>query len=375
MKLNHEPTHNAAALLRILDKKIISGEVNPSLLKVLQRKLDAIEQGTADYSGQYPAMLELQALLHLQRTEHAEAEQFLREAAKLSGGTSQLRSRILRQYAEQEKMQINALDLSKLDETERAYLQSYGITEATDIKFFSREGWQFVLLSLVTFGMYDIVWFYKNWRAVKQATGRKMSPFWRAVFVLFYGWPLFKIIDHVGQAKGTDHRFNPGGMLVLYVLMGWAGAAFARVDSAELWGWGGMIVADILGVMTILRVQRTVDQVKAKQGTSYSGYGMGEIVYATLVTIIMALIFAAAFMASWVNTQNNAKINNAEASMSALGLEYDTCSAQLNAEYAFLDETDGAAVDAYNQKYDDCEAVRVRQNQAIDGYNALIEEI
>lgn len=48
--------------------------------------------------------------------------------------------------------------------------------------------WKFILLSIITFGIYELVWFYKNWKLLKEEKGLKISPFWRAFFApLFAG--------------------------------------------------------------------------------------------------------------------------------------------------------------------------------------------
>lgn len=39
-----------------------------------------------------------------------------------------------------------------------------------------------VVMSTVTLGIYEIYWFYKNWKLVKQQTDRDIMPFWRAFF-------------------------------------------------------------------------------------------------------------------------------------------------------------------------------------------------
>jgi hypothetical protein len=50
-------------------------------------------------------------------------------------------------------------------------------------------------LCLLTLGIYQIYWFYKNWAAVKKAKGiRGIYPFWRALFAALFCWSLFKRI-------------------------------------------------------------------------------------------------------------------------------------------------------------------------------------
>ncbi len=41
---------------------------------------------------------------------------------------------------------------------------------------------KFIVLSLLTGGIYDLYWFYKNWRFVRDRDGSTIMPFWRAIF-------------------------------------------------------------------------------------------------------------------------------------------------------------------------------------------------
>ena len=45
---------------------------------------------------------------------------------------------------------------------------------------------KFILLSVITFGIYELVWFYRNWNLLKEDKGLKISPFWRAFFAPFF---------------------------------------------------------------------------------------------------------------------------------------------------------------------------------------------
>jgi len=52
-----------------------------------------------------------------------------------------------------------------------------------------------VVMSLVTFGLYEIFWFYKNWQLIKLREHSEIRPFWRAFFAIFYCYTLFKHIS------------------------------------------------------------------------------------------------------------------------------------------------------------------------------------
>ena len=62
-------------------------------------------------------------------------------------------------------------------------------------------------LCLLTLGIYQIYWFYKNWAAVKKAKGiRGIYPFWRALFSALFCWSLFKRIRNEAGTYGYKHQ-------------------------------------------------------------------------------------------------------------------------------------------------------------------------
>lgn len=62
---------------------------------------------------------------------------------------------------------------------------------------------KFVPLSLASWGLYTIYWFWRNWHWVKQRLGDDILPFWRAFFGLFWLYPLFS------RANGRVERPVP----------------------------------------------------------------------------------------------------------------------------------------------------------------------
>ena len=58
--------------------------------------------------------------------------------------------------------------------------------------FFTATPLKFVVMSVCTLGIYQLYWFYKNWKLIRERTGRKISPFWRAVFSPLWAYSCFK---------------------------------------------------------------------------------------------------------------------------------------------------------------------------------------
>jgi|CXWL01.1.fsa_nt_gi hypothetical protein len=51
-----------------------------------------------------------------------------------------------------------------------------------------------VVMSVLTFGMYEVYWFYRNWKAVQHSHKVHLRPFWRALFYPLTSYFLFQRI-------------------------------------------------------------------------------------------------------------------------------------------------------------------------------------
>jgi len=68
-----------------------------------------------------------------------------------------------------------------------------------------------ILMSLCTLGLYELYWFYKNWKLIKTRTGQNQSPFWRAFFSIIFCYQLFKHIQVSADSKGCNRALIRGG--------------------------------------------------------------------------------------------------------------------------------------------------------------------
>ena len=66
------------------------------------------------------------------------------------------------------------------------------------------------VLSILTLGLYELYWFYKNWKLARDEGGAKVRPFWRAIFAIFFAPSLFVRIHNSAKAIGLEPRSKPG---------------------------------------------------------------------------------------------------------------------------------------------------------------------
>lgn len=85
--------------------------------------------------------------------------------------------------------------------------------------------WQFVLLTLFTFGLYEIRWYYRNWKYLKVHHSLDISPGWRTVglFIPILNFVLiirqFRDIRDYARTAGCQKTFSVTGVFIAYLLM------------------------------------------------------------------------------------------------------------------------------------------------------------
>jgi hypothetical protein len=75
-------------------------------------------------------------------------------------------------------------------------------------RFFSVSRNKFMVMCLATFGLYEVYWFYQNWKRVKERTGANISPVGRAIFALFFTHALLRDVRVAAAEVDVSPRFG-----------------------------------------------------------------------------------------------------------------------------------------------------------------------
>lgn len=70
---------------------------------------------------------------------------------------------------------------------------------------------------ILSFGLYGIYWFYKNWQLQQPFMDRKIYPVLRGFFSIFFVHALFERIRELAGGLEKKESFNPGFLASLYV--------------------------------------------------------------------------------------------------------------------------------------------------------------
>jgi hypothetical protein len=74
-------------------------------------------------------------------------------------------------------------------------------------------------LSLCTFNLYQLVWFYRNWRLLRDEGGERVTPWLRALFAGFTSFALFDDVESLGRRNRVPIHWSPIPMGIGYLLL------------------------------------------------------------------------------------------------------------------------------------------------------------
>lgn len=137
--------------------------------------------------------------------------------------------------------------------------------------------WRLVLLSIITFGIYEIYWFYRNWEHLKIHKNLKISPGWRTagLFVPIYNIVLiyrqFRDIRDFAIQSACETYTSPEWLTFGYIFLN--GISFIlALHEWRLKDSGGLLATTIFGlfinlltVWLLVIVQRTLNNFLEKR--------------------------------------------------------------------------------------------------------------
>jgi hypothetical protein len=159
-----------------------------------------------------------------------------------------------------------------------------------EIRYLQVSPARIILLSILSFGVYEAYWIYKNWNYIKARTGRPMMPFWRGIFGIFFCHSLFREIYEDSQSRAlVEPTFSAGGLATGFVVLTILGGLIGRAPGA---------IASIIGAimpsyLCLVPVQNYVNEVGARRpgGLVYYGWSLGHIVCIIIGLIVWVITF------------------------------------------------------------------------------------
>ncbi|HFA49546.1 MAG TPA: hypothetical protein ENJ95_11080 [Bacteroidetes bacterium] len=78
---------------------------------------------------------------------------------------------------------------------------------------------KFILLSILSLGLYGMWWMYKSWKFFKEKDLLDIMPAGRAIFAIFFTYSLFEKIQDYAKSNGYTKSYSSVGLFVMFILL------------------------------------------------------------------------------------------------------------------------------------------------------------
>ncbi len=148
---------------------------------------------------------------------------------------------------------------------------------------------KFLLLSLLSFGLYPIFWFAKNWALVKQQEKSSIYPIARAIFGVFYFSSLAERVLKSAKARGYDRNYYSALLAIGYFFLSFL---YRLEDPNYAWLLG---FTSVLTFIPVLEAIKYNNDKSSFRNNDFAKYGTGEIIAMVIGGILWILVLIGMF--------------------------------------------------------------------------------
>lgn len=181
---------------------------------------------------------------------------------------------------------------------------------ATSAPFFQTSPLKVAVLSIATFGLYRLVWFYRQW-ARRQKHGDDVSPLGRTIFIVFFVYGLFQDVNgeidrwdlEAAQRAPSASPPVPGspiahlqaGLLaLLFIGLSVGGYLVGRLEGARALALG----STMLSCVPLAVVQKKINELNASlgfdpsEGTAFTAGSIAAVIIGALcwIPVVIGLL-------------------------------------------------------------------------------------
>jgi len=150
--------------------------------------------------------------------------------------------------------------------------------------------WRLIVLSIVTCKLYEVYWFYKNWRCIKERNGESIKPFWRALLGIFFVHRLLGRMHNDREANVIQKpSFSPRKLATVWLIL-----VIVQMISAYIPGTLAIFIAALIPTfLCLLPVQRYINEVEEKRNGVQPSHpwSRGHIILIAIGIIYWILLF------------------------------------------------------------------------------------
>ena len=153
--------------------------------------------------------------------------------------------------------------------------------------FFSVGTTKLAVMSVLTFGLYEIYWAYRHWRTLRDVGGQKVWPVPRSIFFPVVSYSLFHKISDAAQDAEVPATFSPAGLAVAVI----AFALSSRLPEPYS-------LVSLASFLPLLPAQSAANEVNAKiapLADPNTRFTLANFIWVVVLALLLVAAFAGTF--------------------------------------------------------------------------------
>ncbi len=137
------------------------------------------------------------------------------------------------------------------------------------VRYYIVAPFKFILLSLLTFTLYFVYWFYKNWQLIKIDDNDDIWPVPRSIFYIFFTHSLFTDVQESFKTQGRQWSWSPGLLATVFVVLtviNNVADRFIDYDSYSMWLGLWPLASAFVLTFLLLPAQKAINAVCGDEG-------------------------------------------------------------------------------------------------------------
>lgn len=116
-----------------------------------------------------------------------------------------------------------------------------------------------LILSIITWGLYDFFWFYKNWKLIKEKENSNIRPYGRSFLAVFYCYSFFKKTLDSAKNYGYIEKYSAATLATVYFVLTIIGVVLGK--SIPGLGWWAFVfsVIGLFGALPLYEIQKEIN--------------------------------------------------------------------------------------------------------------------
>lgn len=158
-----------------------------------------------------------------------------------------------------------------------------------------------VLLFILTLGIYQLYWFYRNWQSYRQLSGQKIWPLPRAIFAVFFVHSLFRGVNDqrdrlAERLPAWNHSLHATIIVLLLIISQVLDRLSSKAIGSPFTDYAALLLLGPLVVCFASAQQKINEACGDPQGETNSKFTAGNYIWMILGVLMWVLIGAGFFM-------------------------------------------------------------------------------